>query len=272
MKTQQTNFEGFEIIDGKDNYLPVISVSENKKGVLDVDTVKGCTIGMKAHPNGGCYDECYAYKIASRYGRDFTKSVSRNIPQYKFTNIFCDVKEHYSNWYRIGTAGDPSHDWDNTVSVCEMLQGTGKIPVIITKHWKILSDLQIQKLKKVCAVINTSTSGMDSDAEIKHRVRQIERLRNAGIKSVCRVVTCQYGLSEWALAAKKKQNYLLSLHPVIDNPLRASLSNKRVLSGEIILTKREEAIGGGKFISLHDASIYLGTCDRCPDQCGVEDL
>lgn len=39
-------------------YLPLITAVENQKGVLDVDTVKGCASGMNAHPNGGCYDDC----------------------------------------------------------------------------------------------------------------------------------------------------------------------------------------------------------------------
>lgn len=242
----------------------------NQKGVLDVDTVKGCAIGLNAHPDGGCYGECYANKTATRYGIDFAVSVSRKIHLATFWKVFQTVQRHSASWYRIGTAGDPSHDWGNTLTVCEALRETGKVPVIITKHWKVLSDSSIQRLKTVHAVVNTSTSGLDSDAEIAHRVKQIERLKVAGVRSVCRVVTCRYGETEWAKRCNEKQNYLLSLSPVIDNPLRASQTNARVLSGEIILTKREDAIGGGKYLSLNNASTYLGTCEGCPDQCGVD--
>lgn len=251
-------------------YLPILTAVENAKGVLDVDTVKGCTQGMNAHPEGGCYGECYANKTASRYGIDFTASVSRKLTADNYGDVFFAVKDFYAPWYRVGTAGDPSIDWENTISVCEALRGTGKIPVIITKHWKTLSDDDIERLKNVNAVVNTSTSGLDTDAEMKHRVKQIERLRAAGVRSICRVVTCEYGTSEWAQQCQAKQDYLLSLTPVIDNPLRASSNNERVMNGDIILTKIEEAIGGGKFVSLHNASIYLGTCNACPDQCGVE--
>jgi hypothetical protein len=34
-------------------YLPVLTVVENRKGVLDVDTVKGCALGMQHYPEGG---------------------------------------------------------------------------------------------------------------------------------------------------------------------------------------------------------------------------
>jgi hypothetical protein len=245
---------------------------ENQKGVLDVDTVKGCTLGMRAYPGTGCYGECYAQKTAARYGIDFSTSISRKPDPFEWHTIFKSVKDYRANWYRIGTAGDPCHDWENTISVCEALQETGKIPVIITKHWIVLSDDHIQRLRNVRAVVNTSTSGLDSDAEIRHRVRQIERLRTAGVHSVNRVVTCLYGTSDWAKTAQEKQDYLLSIFPVIDNPLRVSMSNPKVISDDILVSRHESAIGGGKLISLHDPRVYLGVCSACPDQCGVQPM
>lgn len=251
-------------------YKNILTAVENQKGVLDIDTVKGCTFGMLAHPNGGCYDECYANKIASRYGIDFSVAVSRKMSHKVWRDVFCTVRDFHASWYRIGTAGDPSHDWENTISVCEQLNGTGKIPVIITKHWVKLSDAQIFRLKQVSAVVNTSISALDTDSELTYRIRQISRLKTHGVESVSRVITCCFSDSEWGMNAKVKQNYLLSLTPVIDNPLRATRSHPRVASGDILLTRVDEAVGGGKLISLHDQSVYLGTCKNCPDQCGVK--
>jgi hypothetical protein len=111
---------------------------------------------------------------------------------------------------------------------------------------------------------------MDTDLEIKHRTEQISRIQGYGIKSVCRVVTCSFGKSIWAKECKEKQDYLLSLKPVIDNPLRASKANQHVIEGDISLALKGEAIGGGKLVSLHCDSVYLGTCGDCPDQCGVD--
>jgi len=252
------------------NYLPILTAIENHKGVLDVDTVKGCTLGMRSNPDGGCYGECYANKIANRYGIDFSVSVKRELRPSNRVDVFCAVRDHYSSWYRIGTTGEPCHDWGHTVDVCEALQKTGKTPVIITKHWIVISDEQISRLKKVGAVVNTSVSGLDTSAQIKHRVSQFKRLSAGGVRSVMRVVTCQYGRSIWALEANKKQDYLMSFTPMIDNPLRADKSNERVLSGDIILTRVDEAIGGGKLVSLHRSDVYLGKCLNCPDQCGVQ--
>lgn len=251
-------------------YKAILTVVENAKGVLDVDTVKGCACGMAAYPGTGCYGECYARKGADRYGVDFATAVSRKLTPSTRDDVFCSVRDFRANWYRIGVSGDPCHDWENTVEVCEFLKPTGKIPVIITKHWRILSDAQVQRLKAVGAVFNTSLSGLDTDAEIKHRVKQMFRMREAGMDSACRIVSCKFGASEWAQEAQKKQDYLFSLGQVIDNPLRATKSNPRVLSGDIILERADEAIGGGKLISLHKDGIYLGKCEGCPDQCGVK--
>lgn len=149
----------------KRRYAPFLSVSENRKGVLDVDTVKGCSRGMAAYPDGGCYGCCYAATTAARYGIDFSVSVSRKLVHGEWADVFRAVKSHGATWYRVGTAGDPCHDWENTLSVCESLVRTGKTPVIITKHWLRLSDADIVRLRNLGAVVNTSTSGLDSEAE-----------------------------------------------------------------------------------------------------------
>jgi hypothetical protein len=250
------------------SYKPVLTATENGKGVMDVDSVKGCTDGMSAYPGRGCYDECYAKKVATQYGMSFDAGVSRLMPA-NMKPIIATVTNHHATWYRIGTSGDPSADWINTLDVCSALLCTGKTPVIITKHWQALSDIQLGQFAELGAVFNTSTSGMDTDRETEYRIEQMDRLENCGIKSVCRVVTCNYGDTEWGNICRDKQDMLLSLTPVIDNPLRARKSNPRVISGDIILTKCNEAVGSGKYISLHSKGIFLGHCKQCPDQCGV---
>jgi len=250
-------------------YKPVLTASENLKGVLDVDTVKGCYSGMAAYPGTGCYGACYAATTAKLYGRDFTVAVSRKPAPWSWKTVWRQVRDFDANWYRIGTAGDPSHDWNNTVEVCELLKTTGKHPVIITKHWQKLSDEHIARLLAVNAVINTSVSGLDTPAELRHRLGQIERLRSAGIKSVARVVSCNFGLTEWAIERKKTQDELLKLSPMIDNPLRIQANDQRVIDGHLIVDRVAGAVGGGKTISLHNKDTYLGHCAGCSDQCGA---
>ena len=251
-------------------YGPFLTVALNGKGVLDIDTVKGCALGMAAHPGGGCYGECYARKTAARYGIDFTQSVNRRIhTNWHLATICKAMAESKLSWYRIGTSGDPSQDWKHTLTIIRALRHMHMTPVVVTKCWIPPTDEQVAELHKLGATVNISVSGLDSDAELEHRLSQRSRFIDAGIRTVTRVVTCEYGVSEWARMGKEKQELLLAFHPVIDNPLRAPSTNPRALSGEIILTDKPKSTGGGgKRISLHSDSVYLGSCEKCPDQCG----
>lgn len=252
-------------------YHDALTVQVNRKGVVDVDTVKGCTLGMRAYPDGGCYGECYARKIAARNGIDFSTSVSRYIVDNwnHRDHVIKQLLDTGASWYRIGTMGDPCHDWDHTAHVISALRPAKMTAVIISKFWKPLSDDQVSKLLDVNVVVQVSTSGLDTDTETTHRIGQLERLRGYGIPVVNRVVTCAFGDSMWARQCAEKQSHLLSIGPVIDNPLRVSTANDRVQSGEILTTRRHDSVGGGKLVSLHSASAYLGRCSECPDQCGV---
>ena len=246
-----------------------LTAALNAKGVMDVDSVKGCTLGMQAYPERGCYGDCYARTIAAYRGFDFTVSVCRNFcGREHLATIRRILNANEATWYRVGTHGDPSHDWAHTMHVCKYLWPTGKVPVLVTKHWNVLSDDQLERLRKWGAVVNTSVSGMDTDAELAHRLREVERVREAGVRSVCRVVTCDFGDSEWARSCAEKQEQLLSVSPVIDNPFRPSKTHPRVLNGDIRTVRRIDSIGG-THVSLHSPSAYLGRCGECPDQCGA---
>ena len=167
-------------------YGSALTVSVNLKGVIDVDTVKGCTSGMRAYPGTGCYGECYAHKLAIRGNLNFGVSVSRKlVDQWQHRDVLIkQLLDLPQRWYRIGTMGDPCHDWNHTLSMIRVLRPAQKTAVIITKHWVALTDEHLSKLLELDVVVNTSTSGMDTDAELRHRVNQIERLRRYGIPSV----------------------------------------------------------------------------------------
>lgn len=277
MMLQAELFGGCDVVHvpkvkaGKRHYQPWLTVQANRKGVIDVDTVKGCTLGMAAYPDGGCYGECYAAKIAATYNIDFTVAVSRktHCDLWHLATMYKLLDQHAAGWYRVGTFGDPCHDWANTVSVIWDLRHQPKVPVIVTKHWRTASDAQLEKLRRIGTVFNTSVSGLDTEAELAHRIEQAERISDAGLRSVLRVVTCEFGTSAWAKERKERQDYLLSFKDAIDNPLRARRCNPHVLAGDILLTRRDDAIGGGKLVSLHDEGLFLGTCETCQDQCGA---
>lgn len=251
-------------------YEPFITASVNAKGVMDVDTVKGCSLGMATYPDGGCYGACYAAAIAKRYGIDFRVAVRRQLADHQQHRdvLIRRLLDHPATWYRIGVMGDPCHDWDHTVRICRALRPAGKVPVVVTKHWRIATDDNLSWLRELGAVVHTSTSGMDTDAEISHRLSQHKRIQAAGIRGLLRVVTCVYGSSAWAGECAKRQDALLREGEIIDTPLRIPPCDPRVLTGDIVVARRSDSIGGGKTVSATE-SAFLGRCAECPDQCGV---
>ena len=253
----------------RQRYSNKLTVSVNRKGVVDVDVVKGCTLGMKAYPDGGCYGLCYANSSAKLYGYNFPVSVSRTPVDSERKHIEKTVRKHPASWFRIGNMGDPCHDWENTVVTCEWLHKI-KTPVVVSKHWRAMSDDHASRFNACGTVFNTSVSALDTDAELTERLAQWTRLRDAGMRSLLRIVSCEFGETEngQRLADIQRGLFETAGDLVIDNPLRIPASDQRVVCGDIVV-KRHENLGGGAWLSILNDETYIGTCEACPDQCGV---
>lgn len=173
-------------------YGPWLTIATNAKmgGILiDLDTVKGCTEGI-AENRKGCYGVCYAARLANRRGINFAQSVVRRFENDKHeARIIKLIKDYDVALVRIGTSGDPSHDWAHTVDVCERIAKAGKPLVIITKHWHEATNEQLGRLSALKAIVNTSTSPLDRPDLRRHRVKQYMRFAGLGGRSVLRVVT-----------------------------------------------------------------------------------
>lgn len=248
-------------------YRPVLTVSENIKGVLDVDTVKGCTMGIAANPAGGCYGLCYAHKMAACRGLDFSHSVSRQPLDRDVEAIESVVKNHAATWFRVGTMGDPSHDWPLTLYVCEWL-GRFKTPVIVTKHWREVPAAMAKRFAQAGAVFNTSTSPLDTEDERHYRIGQYYRIKGYGVKSILRVVTADFGVTEEGVYLAMVQRWIMMHAPVIDTPLRISTNHPKVLDGTIRV-KRVADLSSMSTVSRWSDLVYIGMCPGCPEQCGV---
>lgn len=253
----------------REKYSKRLTVVTNRKGVLDVDVVKGCTLGMKAYPNGGCYGVCYASSSAKLYGFDFPVSVSRKPLEEERKQIEKAIRKHDATWFRIGNMGDPCHDWDNVAETCEWLHKI-KTPIIVTKHWRPMADEYLPRFLACGAVFNTSISALDTPEEREVRIEQWMRLRKVGIPSILRIVSCQFGDTDAGRAYAEIQDDLFAIAGklVIDNPLRIPANDSRVLTGDIIV-KRHTNLGGGAWVSIANDETYIGTCAACPDQCGA---
>lgn len=251
------------------NYSNLLTVDINSKGVLDVDTVKGCSAGMAARPGTGCYGGCYAANIAKFRGINFAQSVTRLVKsKAQAREIERKVSAAPHGFFRIGTMGDPCHAWEETVSVVEWLSEFAR-PVIITKHWRIASDEQLKRLANCNTVLNTSVSALDTAAELKLRRREFFRFKLLGGHSVARVVSCDFNAgTEEGARMKKIQDELFALTPTLDNPLRVPRSHPLVTAGIINLSVVKD-LETERTISLVNKATYIGHCNACPDVCGA---
>lgn len=250
-------------------YRDVMTADVNEKGVLDVDTVKGCTAGMSARPGTGCYGACYAATIAKFRGLDFAQAVPRYVTSYaQAASIERAVAAAPEGFFRIGTMGDPCHAWEHTVRTVEWLAPLA-VPVIVTKHWHVATDEQLDRLVVCGTVLNTSVSALDTPAELRHREKQIARYAAAGGVSVARIVSCDFNRDcDEGREMAAIQDRLFTLRPMIDNPLRAASTHDLVRRGVIRLHSVRDLVTV-RGVSLSDETAYVGHCATCPDKCGL---
>jgi len=258
----------------------IITLAKNNRGCYILDTVKGCSGVSKDRPRG-CYGDCYANNIASRYGVEFTKPVQRgfiyNNLQYNLfefadsaheSAIIKAIKKVDMPFVRIGEMGDPSEDWEHTINVCKTISIAGKSIVIITKHWKSIPYWLLPELKNIDLCINTSISAMDSDSEIINRLIQYEKLKDV-CKSVLRVVSCDFNKeTPEGRRMAEIQNRLFKKEKVLNTVFRPSANNPIVTSG-IINIKKTMFFRTKVLASMAYEDTYMGMCNTCPDMCGL---
>lgn len=247
-----------------------LTIDVNSKGVLDVDTVKGCTFGIAAHGPKGCYKNCYAAAVAKFRGIDFSKAVVRTVKKYaQAKHIERRVKASPLGFFRVGTMGDPCHSWDATVETVSWLSPFA-VPVVITKHWQKASDEHLKELAKAGAVLNTSVSALDDEKHLARREKQIARYAEFGGKSIARVVSCDFNQdSERGAVMAETQKRLMSYPLMIDNPLRIPASHELVTSKTVRVRKVVDLIAT-RTISIEEGSkTYVGRCNGCKELCGM---
>jgi hypothetical protein len=255
---------------GVRKYSDHLTADINQKGVLDVDTVKGCTAGMAALPGVGCYHGCYAAKIANFRGIDFSTSVVRKVHSASHAQeIERAVRNAPDGFFRVGTMGDPSHAWEHTTAVVEWLAPLA-VPVVVTKHWIRATNDHFSRLVACGAVLNTSVSALDTEAQLAHRLRELHRYSNAGGVSVARVVSCDFNTdNDLGHSMNLVQQQLLSLPNVIDNPLRVPKSHQLVKDNVIRVEGHQDLGDAPVTVSKANPSTYVGPCSGCTDKCGL---
>jgi len=259
-------------------YKNIISLSKNERGIWDLDTIKGCESGLLENSKG-CYNDCYAYKTAKRYGIDFSKSIERNFENEAHKqSIIKKIEKIDMPFIRIGCAGDPSENWQHTINIIKQIKESSQLSlfdisskkqiVIITRHWKLLTDNQLIQLSKYNICINTSVSALDNDKLINTALGQYNRLKPY-CKSVLRIVSCDFNENnEQGKKMSEIQRKLFKNELTIDTVFRPSKNNEFV-KNEIINVKKMSFMKSKQLISKMDKKAFVGKCENCLEMCGL---
>lgn len=249
-------------------YTNKISLIENTRGVYCIDTTMGCESGLKDNVRG-CYGDCYAARLAKRYGHDFNKTVLRYFENENHKReILLQIDNIKMPFIRIGASGDPSENWDHTFSILKVLSRCNTEIVIITRHWATLSEDQLIYLSTKNICINTSVSALDNPELMKHCLEQYSRVKPY-CKSVLRIVSCNFNLqNDTGKILSEVQRELFLNENTLDTVFRPSKNNQFIKDG-IINVKHEIFNGKKQLASKMNRKTYMGKCSTCLEMCGV---
>ena len=258
-------------------YTNKITLTKNGRGVYSLDPSLGCYSGTKGNKKG-CYNDCYAARYSKKYGYDFSKTVLRFFESESHKHrIIKEISKIEMSFIRMGTSGDPSEDWNHTLSICKaistdyqlsLFEQPKKQIVIITKHWTNLTNDQLNEISRYDICINTSVSALDNEDLLNNGVEQYKRLKPY-CKSILRIVFCDFNLfNENGLRLHKLQKRLFENDSTIDTVFRCSPKNQYVQDG-IIKIKETKFMGKKCYVSKYNRKTFFGKCSNCLEMCGA---
>jgi hypothetical protein len=247
-------------------YKNTITLTKNGRGIWTLDPIMGCKTGLEKNSKG-CFSDCYAARTARIYGYDFSKNVLRYFNNEKhLKSIINKINKLDFDFIRMGNSGDPSEDWEHTISILEKLKGINKEVVIITRHWNKLTINQLERISKLNVCINTSISPIDDD--LHSSIEQYEILKKY-CKSILRCVSFDFNTkNSKGMEYSMVQDWVFNTYDVLDTVFRCSKSNPLYKDG-IIRIKETKFLGKKCNISKFNRKTYFGNCDNCIEKCGV---
>lgn len=250
------------------NYSSIISLTKNSRGIYSLDPSIGCSSGVLNNP-GGCYNDCYAFNAAKRYGYNFSNTVYRSfINENHKQSIRNKINNIKLDFIRMGTSGDPSENWDHTIDIIKSIDKCNKQIVVITKHWKNLSQNQLNYFSNINVCVNTSVSALDNYDVLQNGLNQYQILKKY-CKSILRIVSADFNTyNEEGHRLFVIQNSLFENENTLDTVLRVSKNNPLVQKGIINISKIN-FLGKPVLASKFKKSTYFGKCSTCHEMCGI---
>jgi hypothetical protein len=250
-------------------YSNIISLTKNSRGIYCMDTSIGCESGMLNEP-GGCYNDCYSANAAKRYGYDFSKTVLRYFKdEYHRRDILNKINRAKLDFIRIGCSGDPSEDWEHTINIIKKIDKCNKQIVIITRHWTLLTNEQLEYFNTINICINTSISALDKPDILQNCLTQFKRIKPY-CKSILRIVSCDFNLqNSKGKILSEMQKELFKNVSILDTVFRPNKNNQLIIEG-IINTTKGMFMNKPAILSKFNQKTFTGKCANCHEMCGVE--
>jgi hypothetical protein len=249
-------------------YSGKISLVKNSRGIYCLDTTMGCSSGM-AETINGCYGDCYAAKSAKTYGFDFSKTVLRSFENEAHRKeTIKQINNSKLEFIRIGCSGDPSENWEHTISILDKIKNCNKEIVIITKHWVNLTQQQIEFFSSVNVCFNTSVSALDKPERLQNSIEQHSRIKPF-CKSILRAVSCNFNLeNKEGKRLAKIQDNIFKHGNILDTVFRPNKNNRLVTDG-IINVSNGVFNSNKQLMSKFNRKTYTGKCSSCKEMCGA---
>lgn len=250
-------------------YSNKISLVKNSRGIYCLDTSIGCSSGT-SNEKGGCYNDCYAAKSAKLYGYDFGKTILRRFTSERHKRqIVAEIDRIKLDFVRIGCSGDPSENWPHCFDILKVISKSNKQIVIITRHWSLLTDHQLEYLGKINVCINSSVSALDKPWLLNRSIEQYKRIKPF-CRSILRIVSCDFNTENFeGRVLSQIQHQLFKNEDIIDTVFRPGKNNPLVLNG-VVKVKKGVFNGNKQLMSKFNKKTFTGKCGVCLEMCGVK--
>ncbi len=161
---------------------------------LSTDVTRGCL-----PPGSICYGGCFAATAAFAAGEDFGHRVA-NVLDPQILRLDLRQMPEAQRYVRNGWNGDPSWAWSVTVEVAVLMRESGRLPVLLTRAFRPLSDVLMTRLVEVNAELRLSLSAFDTQNIIRKRLDLACKYRALGGIAIPVVVTSRFkaaSLNKW---------------------------------------------------------------------------
>ncbi|APD49709.1 hypothetical protein [Francisella hispaniensis] len=129
--------------------------------------------------SSACYGMCFAAKSSWQKGFDFGKKITNIIDEDLLKKDLLRLPKN-QKYLRCGWNSDPSWNWLLSYKIANILRKNDLLTIFITKAFTKVPDILLKYIALTKAEMRVSLSALDTNAQLEHRLKFIERYRELG--------------------------------------------------------------------------------------------